>query len=237
MIHVLVKTIWGELLSLECHKDDSVETIAKILHETDTENFPRIPLVKQDQTGSLQEGEVLFLVPYPHLDAEISLLCDAVFGDFDLQHGNQPIMAMYELYEAKIQTGFGFFYLPFLVFTFKILQGRSKPRMIYEPFLPSFRPLNQAATDLFQKMSESSPAFSLKEGDWEDGPIVVDGELVHAVDPWIKIDPRNFQEMNTICDMLAQECMKGMVEERVYMEAYLKEVLLEKWKVIEASRY
>lgn len=231
MIHVLAKTIWGDLFSINCRDDDLEVEIATRIHEQYTEEFPIIPLIKRETSGFLHDGEILCIIPYPNVDVDISLLSEAVYGNFTQHHtnpdGSAP-MGKYKLYEATIHVNHQTFYFPFLVFTFDPIQGCDRGRTIYQPFLPSFHPFNRPALALLQSMAEHNPAFHVNEADFEEIPIHIDGEAIQTTDPWFQFYPLHFQEIDTLLPRLISHCCEGVVEERAYFEAYLTEILSEK---------
>lgn len=231
MIQVFVKTLWGELLSIECHEYDSLEDIGRTLHCDHTEEFPRIPLITREKDGLLEDGEILCLVPYPEVEIEIHQLDNRVRRN--LVSSNPPLVypdySFKVLYEAHIQTGHGVFYVPFLI-------SFSEDNPIYHSFTlftspgqPSdlsnrtFQPSNRAAQDLLLKLAEHSPA------------IHINGELLpyHVNEyPTFEMGSHPWGRIDNLGGTIAKECMEGVTEHHDYVQSYLERAIQEKWEEI-----
>lgn len=229
MIQVFIKTLWGELLSVECHENDSVEDIGKILHCENTEEFPQIPLITREKEGDLEEGEILFLVPYPEVEIEINPLHSRVRENILSSYGPFTFTghSFKTLYEARIQTDHGVFYVPFLIdfsnenpkyTSFTQFTSTGQPSELSNP---TFQPSNRAAQDLVLKLAEHSPAFRIS------------GELLPYDANEYPTFVSNFHFWGRIDDLgvfIAKQCMEGVTEHRDYVQSYLERAIVEKWE-------
>jgi hypothetical protein len=163
-IHVIVKTLSGDLFSISCNKDDELYQIAGKLSDTYPESFPFVPNLIRDEENDkwvdgklqmLQPDEMIYMVPYPvDYGVSIQFISDNIlivpkpqYGDFP--HDELFCSGKLSIYESIIHLEDFVIYFPFLVYT--PCDGSNKR---YCSFRDNLFPLNNRGLELYHLFVE-----------------------------------------------------------------------------------
>ena len=218
MVNILVKTLSGEIFSLECVCSKEPYEVASTLQYVYPDSFSFIPKVIRDEKNDeyftdkygyfrstfLEEGEMLYIVPNPaDYGATIQHLADNIqlhFSESFMKHFSNKKEYLesgsISLYESIIHCDDFYIYFPFLVHT--SLDGKK----MFAPFMWDLIPINDCAIEIFddfmQKVKEYDAYLRPYRG-WkkimdEYQPMIQDNDYIH-----LRMD--NFEFMESGCDL------------------------------------